>query len=151
MHYELTIAAANDSAQSVFSQIEKIIKDLGSLTAAEKLGKKQLAYPIAKNFEAEYFVFNFQTEPGNIKNLWEKLRLEQETILRYLIVKKGKLEKKTSKVSKQASKETKVEEKASQTKTKLQRQKKPKSAKSTKESKNPKKGKVKDGISSVLK
>lgn len=124
MNYELTVAAHNDSAQSVFSQIEKIIKDLGNLTAAEKLGKKQLAYPIAKNFEAEYFVFNFQTEPGNIKILWEKLRLEQEAILRYLIVKKGKPEKKTSKVSKQASQETKVKEKPSQAKTKSKQEKK---------------------------
>ena len=77
-----------DNADSLFSKIEKIVKDVqASSLASEKLGKKQLAYPIKKQTEAEYFLFNFEAPGESVRTISESLRLEQEAVLRYLITK----------------------------------------------------------------
>jgi hypothetical protein len=51
------------------------------------MGKKPLAYKIAKQTEAEYFLFNFDANPVEILTLDRKLRLEQEAVLRHLLIK----------------------------------------------------------------
>ena len=90
MTYELTVVASCklDSDLS-FSKVEKVLKGVNACDiAVERLGRKMLAYPIVKQTEGEYFVFNFEAEGEAVKKISEALRLEQEAILRYLIIKR---------------------------------------------------------------
>lgn len=108
--YELMLAANNEKADQLLGRVEKFIKDAnGESVKVERLGKKQLAYQIKKQTDATYFVVNFQAEGEAIKPIWDKLRLEQEDLLRYLLIrkeeKKGKKKKKVSQVSEVAQEE----------------------------------------------
>ena len=88
MLYELMVIARAGDSDAVLSRVEKNLKDVGALNLKlEKLGKKVLAYPIAKQTEGEYAVFNFEAEPGVIGQIGDSLRLEREAVLRYLVIK----------------------------------------------------------------
>lgn len=90
MAYELMIIAKIDSAEEIFGKVEKFLKDIKAESLKiERLGKKLLAYPIAKQTEAEYFLYNFEAESQALKGLSDKIRLE-ETILRHLLIKAAK-------------------------------------------------------------
>jgi len=84
MKYELMILTKVGTEAA--GKVEKIVKDAaGNSLAVNRLGKKPLSYPLAKQMEAEYTVFNFEAPPDSVKLIVDKLRLEQESILRYLI------------------------------------------------------------------
>jgi small subunit ribosomal protein S6 len=120
MNYELMLVVnpASDS-KGLISGVEKTVKDAGAKDVkVQNLGKKQLAYKIKRNTEAEYVLLNFDAEGPAIKSLNDKLRLEQEAVLRYLIIKSQKAvsesfaPKVTAKVTVKAeSKEEKAESK----------------------------------------
>ncbi len=144
--YELMIISGDGEA--AFSKVEKFLKDVeASNVKSEKMGRKQLAYPISKLTEADYLLYHFEAETQAIAELVSRISLEQEVILRHLLtVYNPKVEKK-AKVStdkqevkplakvtvKTASKEEKV------TKEKKEKVEKPK--KQEKEKKAAKKGK----------
>src|SRR3990172_1433524 len=88
VNYELmVITAAGAGGEPVLTKIEKSIKEVeASNLKVEKLGKKALAYPIAKQQEGEYVLFNFEAPPEVISVISKMLRLEREAILRYLII-----------------------------------------------------------------
>ena len=88
MLYELMIISGSEGGDAVVSKVEKLLKDasVGDLRV-NKLGKKVLAYPIKKQTEGEYVVFNFESDGIVLKDLDELLRPEQETILRYMVLK----------------------------------------------------------------
>lgn len=66
--------------------VKKILEGANATNLkVERMGKKLLAYPIAKQTEGEYLVFNFEAEPQVILEISSALRLEQEQVLRYLI------------------------------------------------------------------
>lgn len=84
--YELLIVSKISDSDGLLSKIEKTLKDVNAAEVkVEKLGKKVLAYPIKKQTEADYTVFRFSAEGGAVQGLGDMLRLEQETVLRYLI------------------------------------------------------------------
>lgn len=88
--YELMVIGSQkvepDTLQTL---VEKVLKGANAADlSVQKLGKKVLSFPIAKQTEAQYFVFNFAGDPSIINGINQKLRLEQEVILRYLLVKK---------------------------------------------------------------
>lgn len=104
--YELIVAGKADSAAALFEMVEKMLKGANaSSLVSSKMGKKSLAYPINAQTEAEYFVFNFEAPSESILAISDGLRLEQEMVLRYMIV-----TQKVSKVSK-VQEESKVEAK----------------------------------------
>ena len=111
MNYELmVVTTAVSSTDPILAKIEKSIKEAeASNLKVEKLGKKVLAYPIAKQQEGEYALFNFEAPPEAIDVISKMLRLEREAILRYLIIKAPKAPKIT-KVTKEPEepKETKA-------------------------------------------
>lgn len=108
-NYELLVVGrVIGETDSLLSKLEKIVKDNNvSGLAASSLGKKTLAYPIAKQTEAEYFLFNFQAPGEVLKSITDSLRLEQESVLRYLLIKTK--EAKPSK-KERATKTAKLEE-----------------------------------------
>ena len=81
--YELIVIAKTDEAEG---KVEKHLKDLAAVDVkSQKMGRKQLAYPVAKVTEAEYFSWTFDAPGEGIVKLNSLLRLEQEDVLRYLI------------------------------------------------------------------
>ncbi len=94
--YELIVVGTVDGAAALFDRVEKFLKEANAQNVkSEKMGKKLLAYKIAKQTEGEYFLFNFDADPSEILGLDRKIRLEQEAVLRHLLIKT-----KTIKVSK---------------------------------------------------
>ena len=71
------------------AQIEKLISGFGGKTKKKDVwGKKELAYPIAKCKKGIYIKFNFSFPEEKVKELEEKIKLEQE-IIRYLLVREA--------------------------------------------------------------
>lgn len=86
--YELVVVGTVDGAGALFDRVENFLKEANAQNVkSEKMGKKLLAYKIAKQTEGEYFLFNFDADPAQILGLDRKLRLEQEAVLRHLLIK----------------------------------------------------------------
>lgn len=123
-NYELMVVGRLDGADSLFTKVEKLVKAANaSSVSTQKMGKKVLAYPIAKQTDGEYFLFNFEAPGEAVLAISEGLRLEQEAVLRYMVVKtketKGPKESKETKepdVVKKVRVETKVEKEENDTK-----------------------------------
>src|SRR5579872_5582832 len=121
--YELMVVGKVSSADELFKKVEKMIKDANaSSVTSVKMGKKTLAFPINKQTEAEYFLFNFEAAGEAISGISDALRLDQEAVLRYMIL--ATKAAKPSKVSKtpkveakqvEESQEPKVEKKVTAT------------------------------------
>lgn len=105
--YELLIVSKLSDTDELLARVEKVLKSANAQDLkTDKLGKKNLAYTIKKQTEASYTVLSFNVEGSAISDLTDMLRLEQESLLRYLI-----LTKKTRKLRKKVNKKSeKVEE-----------------------------------------
>jgi small subunit ribosomal protein S6 len=57
----------------------------GQVTSTEPWGRRNLAYPIKKNFNGHYVLQRFQIPPQGTNELERFLRLNED-VLRYLIV-----------------------------------------------------------------
>jgi len=91
-HYELIYLISNkfseDELEPITSSVLKLIKDNGGeITLEENWGKKKLAYPIKKFFNAYYYLVEFNLRGEDLEKLDKYLRLSEE-ILRHIIVKK---------------------------------------------------------------
>lgn len=84
----MLVVTPSENVDSLISGVEKSLKGANaSDLKVEHLGKKKLAYPISKQTDGEYYLFNFEAPTEAIRTINDKLRLEQEAILRYLIIK----------------------------------------------------------------
>ncbi len=66
-----------------------ITKYQGSVTDVDEWGKRRLAYEIRKQSEGYFYFISADAEPTMAVELEKELRLRNETILRYLIIRKG--------------------------------------------------------------
>lgn len=99
-------------AEATAKKIEKFIGDAKAQSVkVEKLGRKELAYPIKNQKEADYFLFYFDAEGEGIKGIGDKIRLEQEAVLRYLVIAK--------KAREVAQKQKKIAQQEEEKKTKV--------------------------------
>lgn len=97
-----------DGADSLFTKIEKLVKDANASSVATlKMGKKVLAYPIKKQTDGEYFLFNFEAPGEAILQISEGLRIEQEAVLRYMLLKMKETKPGVVKVESERSKTVK--------------------------------------------
>ncbi|MDP2632481.1 MAG: 30S ribosomal protein S6, partial [Candidatus Curtissbacteria bacterium] len=95
-------------AEGFFKKLESFLTDAKvSNLKTERLGKKPLAYQIAKQVEGEYAIYTFSASSDVPQSLLTMIKLEQDLVLRYLITRVK--ESKGSKGSK-VTKGTKVEE-----------------------------------------
>ncbi len=70
--------------------VEKIIKTSGAQAVKyENMGKKFLAYSIAKQKEGIYVNYEFTIQPGKIAEIKDKLK-HRDHILRFMIISKEK-------------------------------------------------------------
>lgn len=84
--YILSSAVSDNDVPTVTSELDKFIKDAGgNILSSEMLGKKKLAYPIAKTRNGFYVVQTLDLEGKKLQALDNKLR-SMEPIIRYLVV-----------------------------------------------------------------
>lgn len=88
-HYEVALVLHPDleiDLENVLKKIEKILADLGAkIDKKDNWGKKKLAYKINKQDWGIYVFYEIQTEPTQIREINNKLRITEE-VMRYLIV-----------------------------------------------------------------
>lgn len=80
----------DDKISNEIKTVEKVIKDAGEGTVrADYLGKKTLAYPVAKQNEAHYVCYTFDAKPSAILAIKQELK-HSTTILRSVFFLKEK-------------------------------------------------------------
>lgn len=85
--YLLGSHVADDEVPKISASILKFAGDFGATEVKETLlGKKKLAYPIGKTRNGHYVVVNFTMDSKNINAFDAKIRTQDQSIIRYLIV-----------------------------------------------------------------
>jgi small subunit ribosomal protein S6 len=95
-NYELSclipVETLEEETKAFSGKIESIIRqEQGEDIKAKKPSFKKLGYPIKKNKEAIFLVFEFSIENGNLLQLEKNLKLETK-IIRMIIVERAKIE-----------------------------------------------------------
>lgn len=85
--YILASTVSDDQVPTVASQILKFVSDFGGTEIEEtQLGKKKLAYPIKKTRNGFYGQIDFTMDNQKINELDAKIRTQDSTIIRYIMV-----------------------------------------------------------------
>jgi small subunit ribosomal protein S6 len=85
--YLLGSNIADTEVPNITAQILKFIEDFGGTNIVEtQLGKKKLAYPIKKTRNGHYVVVTFNMETNKINEFDAKIRTQDSSIIRYIIV-----------------------------------------------------------------
>ena len=89
-HYEVIYLVHPDQSEHVTTMREKyrslIEGEGGVIHRDENIGRRQLAYPIAKAHKAHYLLMNIECEPNTLKKLVESFNLNKGAVLRHLVV-----------------------------------------------------------------
>ncbi|MBL7068891.1 MAG: 30S ribosomal protein S6 [Candidatus Omnitrophica bacterium] len=64
---------------------ETITKNKGKVEKCEQWGRRRLAYPIKRYMDGEYYLYEFEIEPGSISSITSSYKLN-ENILRVLVI-----------------------------------------------------------------
>lgn len=90
--YELflifTVKNGEDFVETMTEKFKKTIEENGVLLKIEKWGKRKFAYPIKKETEGFYVLYEFDTDKMQLPQTIEKTARITDGILRSLIVKK---------------------------------------------------------------
>ncbi len=85
--YILASSISDDQVPEVTKQILTFVEDFGGTNITEQqLGKKKLAYPIKKTRNGNYVVVNFDMEGKKVNEFDAKIRTQENTIIRYILV-----------------------------------------------------------------
>ena len=85
--YLLGSNVADDQVQTISDSVKKSIEDFGGTSITEtQLGKKKLAYPIGKTRNGYYVVVDFTMDGSKVNELDAKIRTQDSTIIRYLLI-----------------------------------------------------------------
>lgn len=85
--YLLGSNVADTDVPAISAQVQKFIADYGGTDIREtQLGKKKLAYPIGKTRNGNYVVVNFAMDSRRVNELDAKIRTQDSTIVRYLLI-----------------------------------------------------------------
>lgn len=76
-----------EEINNITQKVKEIIEENGTVTKAENMGMKKLAYEIKKNKEGYYVVIYFTAEPSIIAELERHYRIN-ENIIKFLTVRK---------------------------------------------------------------
>ena len=76
-----------EAIKALIERFTTLINTDGKVEKADELGKKKLAYEIAKNKEGYYVVFDFEANPSLIAELERNYRITDE-ILKFIVIKK---------------------------------------------------------------
>lgn len=85
--YLLGSQVADDQVPTISEQVKKFVEDFGGTDIVETpLGKKKLAYPIGKTRNGHYVVVNFTMDASKVNLLDAKIRTQDSTIVRYILI-----------------------------------------------------------------
>jgi small subunit ribosomal protein S6 len=85
--YILASSVSDDQVPEISKQVSQYVTDFGGSDITEtQLGKKKLAYPIKKTRNGFYVVVDFTIDTTKINQLDAKIRTQDSTIIRYLII-----------------------------------------------------------------
>ena len=92
--YEVAVVISStlsdEERAAVLEQVKGyIVRFGGVVTDVDEWGRRKLAYEIRKQSEGFYYFVKVDAEPTMPIELEKNLRLMNETVLRYLIVKEG--------------------------------------------------------------
>jgi small subunit ribosomal protein S6 len=90
--YELMLLLQADALESARESLLKKTEETinlakGKVRSSQPLGKKDLAYPIEREKEAYFYLFELEGPPNLIRTLDKKVKF-QDGILRHLVVRK---------------------------------------------------------------
>lgn len=84
--YELIFILENDTEETQKKITEYLTAVKGTISAAEKWGKKDFAYPIKKRSSGYYFIWRITLDQRKTSDFKKKMDYAEE-ILRYLLIK----------------------------------------------------------------
>ena len=88
--YEMMYIADPKTADDTIAELNTAIQELiesngGTVTKTEDMGRRQMAYPIQKNTDGYYFLFEIEGSGSGIAELERRMRVN-DIIMRYLTV-----------------------------------------------------------------
>ncbi len=72
--------------KAIIEKFSSLINEHGKVENVNEMGSKKLAYPIKKQNEGYYVVFNFEAEPSFIAELERIYRITDE-VIKFIVVK----------------------------------------------------------------
>lgn len=92
-NYELVLVLSPDLTPQLIkteiSKIKKLVEGFGGKSKeVVEWGKKEFAYPIKKKLNGFYLFWELELPPGDVGEIEKNLKA-QETILRFLLIRKG--------------------------------------------------------------
>ena len=81
--YELTFLLNEETESNTIKELINSLK--GKIIKEEKLGKKTLAFPIKKNTNAIFYIWQFEMEAKNLMEFKRKLNFNDK-LIRYLLL-----------------------------------------------------------------
>jgi len=78
---------AEEAMKSLIERFSTLINSDGKVEKVDELGKKKLAYEIAKNKEGYYVVYDFEANPSLIAELERNYRITDE-VIKFIVIKK---------------------------------------------------------------
>ena len=79
--------AVEETIKALIEKFTALINTDGKVENVDEIGKKKLAYEIAKNKEGYYVVFNFEANPNLITELERNYRITDE-VMKFIVIKK---------------------------------------------------------------
>ena len=79
--------ASEETIKGLIERFTALINTDGKVEKADEIGKKKLAYEIAKNKEGYYVVFDFEANPTLIAELERNYRITDE-VMKFIVIKK---------------------------------------------------------------
>jgi ribosomal protein S6 len=83
----LSAKLGEDSIEAMIKRFEDLISQHGEIESIDRWGRRKFAYPIKKESEGEYVLFNFKSEAKFPMEL-DRISRITDGVLRSLIVKK---------------------------------------------------------------
>ena len=85
----LNTKKGEDGINALIEKFKTLISENGTIDNVDDWGKRRLAYEIRKQSEGYYYFIKVDAVPSMAVELEKSLRLMNETVLRYLIVREG--------------------------------------------------------------
>ena len=76
-----------EAMKELIAKFETLINTDGKVENISEVGKKKLAYEIAKNKEGFYVIYDFEANPNLIAELERNYRITDE-VIKFIVVKK---------------------------------------------------------------
>ena len=76
-----------EKLKALVEKFSTLINSDGKVEKVEELGKRKLAYEIAKNKEGFYVVYDFEANPNLITELERNYRISDD-VIKFIVIKK---------------------------------------------------------------